>query len=76
MNTEIDDSIVRDAMRYRWLRAPTTDVALVLDKRTEWVPPDDVVPGVGGHWVYEYRAGDELDAAVDAARKQGENHGR
>ena len=65
-----------DAARYRWLRAPTTDVALVLDKRTAWVPPDDAVPGVGGYWVYEYRAGDDLDEAVDAARaaqKEGES---
>lgn len=61
------DSALEDAERYRWLRNPTTDVALVLDKRTEWVPPDDVVHGVGGHWSYEYRAGDELDAAIDAA---------
>lgn len=65
------DSVQEDAARYRWLRAPTTDVALVLDKRTEWVPPDDVVPGVGGYCVYEYRAGDELDAAVDAAMNKG-----
>ena len=59
--------VLGDAERYRWLRNPTTDVALVLDKRTAWVPPDDVVHGVGGHWSYEYRAGDELDAAIDAA---------
>lgn len=58
----------RDAARYRWLRNPDTNVALVLDKRTGWVPPDDAVPGVGGYHTYEYRAGDELDAAIDAAR--------
>jgi len=57
----------KDAARYRWLRNPDTDVSLVLDKRTNWVPPDDVVIGVGGYWQYEYRAGEELDAAVDQA---------
>ena len=57
-----------DAERYRWLRDPTTDVSLVLDKRTSWVPPDENVPGVGGYHTYEYRAGDELDAAIDAAK--------
>lgn len=56
-----------DAERYRWLRDPTTDVALVLDKRTGWVPEDESVPGVGGYHTYEYRAGEELDAAIDAA---------
>jgi hypothetical protein len=55
------------AARYRWLRNPTTEVALVLDKRTNWVPPDDVVPGVGGYWEHEYRAGEELDEAIDRA---------
>lgn len=58
---------VRDAERYRWLRNPDTDVALVLDKRTGFVPPDESVPGAGGFYTYEYRAGEELDAAIDAA---------
>lgn len=44
----------RDAARYRWLRNPDQDVALVLDKMT-------------GSGVYEYRAGEELDAAIDSA---------
>lgn len=57
-----------DAARYRWLRDPTTNVALVLDKRTGYVPEDELVPGVGDDHAYEYRAGDELDAAIDAAR--------
>lgn len=56
-----------DAARYRWLRDPQTDVALVLDKRTGYVPEDESVPGVGGYHTYEYRAGEELDAAIDAA---------
>ena len=56
-----------DAARYRWLRDPQTDVALVLDKRTGYVPEDESVPGVGGYHTYEYRAGEELDAAIVAA---------
>ncbi|WP_208281121.1 zinc finger-like domain-containing protein [Massilia oculi] len=59
--------VEKDAARYRWLRDPDTDVALVLDKRTGFVPPDESVPGVGGYSTYEYRAGEELDAAIDAA---------
>jgi hypothetical protein len=57
-----------DAERYRWLRNPDQDVALVLDKQTEYIDADDSVPGVGGYFKYEYRAGEELDAAIDAAR--------
>lgn len=57
----------RDAARYRWLRDPQSDVALVLDKRTGYVPEDERIPGVGGYHTYEYRAGDELDAAIDEA---------
>jgi len=57
----------RDAARYRWLRDPQHDVALVLDKRTGYVPGDESIPGVGGYHTYEYRAGEELDAAIDAA---------
>ncbi|KNE28145.1 hypothetical protein [Achromobacter spanius] len=56
-----------DAKRYRWLRDPKTDPALVLDKRTGYVPEDESVPGVGGYHTYEYRAGEELDAAIDAS---------
>lgn len=56
-----------DAARYRWLRDPKADPALVLDKRTGYVPEDESVPGVGGYHTYEYRAGEELDAAIDAA---------
>lgn len=56
----------KDAERYRWLRCPKQDVSLVLDKRTGYVPISD--DGLaGGYWIYEYRAGDELDAAIDAA---------
>lgn len=48
------DALAKDAERYRWLRNPDQDVALVLDKMVS-------------SGVYEYRAGDELDAAIDAA---------
>lgn len=44
----------KDAERYRWLRNPDQDVCLVLDKMVS-------------SGVYEYRAGEELDAAIDAA---------
>lgn len=57
----------RDAARYRWLRDPQSDVALVLDKRTGYVPEDERIPGIGGYHTYEYRAGEELDAAIDEA---------
>ena len=58
-------ALEKDAARYRWLRAPDTDVALVLDKVVGYEP---IGPGgTGGYNRYEYRAGDELDAAIDAA---------
>lgn len=56
-----------DAARYRWLRDPRTDVALVLYKRTGYVPADESIPGIGGYHTYEYRAGEELDTVIDAA---------
>lgn len=62
-----------DAERYRWLRNPDQDVSLVLDKRAGWVPEDESVPGVGGYHIYEYRAGTELDEAIDAAIRAASN---
>ena len=60
MNTEIDDSIVRDAMRYQWLRRW---------KGQEHEPPFTVQHEIDGTlW------GGDLDAAIDTARKQGANH--
>lgn len=50
----VPDDVAKDAARYRWLRSPTQDVGNVIDKQ--------VVEGV-----WEYRAGDELDSAIDAA---------
>lgn len=67
-----NDAMREDAERYRWLRDPKQDVSLVLDKRTGYVPADEQISGVGGYHTYEYRAGAELDAAIDAARKKGE----
>lgn len=47
-----------DAARYRWLRSDRARVANVIDR--EYAP---------GYW--EYRCGEELDAAIDAARAAG-----
>ncbi|MBS2057869.1 hypothetical protein [Pseudomonas aeruginosa] len=57
-----------DAKRYRWLRNPDQDVSLVLDKVSGEVPADEF--GCGGYLAYEYRSGDELDAAIDAAMER------
>jgi predicted transcriptional regulator len=62
-----NEALMVDAGRYRWLRDPDIDVALVIDKRTEYVEADDSVSGVGGYFIYEYRAGEELDTAIDTA---------
>ena len=66
----------RDAERYRWLRNPRQDVSLVLDKVTGYTPIDKF--GAGGYNHYEYRSGEDLDSAIDAAiaaqaAAQGEN---
>ncbi len=54
------DSVLEDAERYRWLR-------LALADRTN---------NGKSHWFCSIAAGhpEELDAAIDAARKQGANH--
>lgn len=64
-----NEALKRDAERYRWLRNEKNDVAMVIDKRTGYIPPDDAVPYVGGHYTYEYRANAELDEAIDRAMK-------
>ena len=66
----VDDTVRVDAERYRWLRNPTSDVGLVIDKVSGEVPYHEGTR-TGGYATYEYRAGDELDAAIDAARAQG-----
>lgn len=57
----------KDAERYRWLRNPNQDVSLVLDKVVSETPVDEF--GGGGYKHYEYRAGEDLDAAIDEAMK-------
>lgn len=53
----------KDAARYQWLRAPTSAVGLVIDKVS------GEHEGLYGEAIkdYEYRAGEELDIAIDAA---------
>lgn len=53
-----NEALREDAARYRWLRGEQQRIASVIDK--EYSP---------GYW--EYRSGDELDSAIDEARKQG-----
>lgn len=52
----------KDAARYHWLRNPDQDVGNVIDKRIG--TPHDITG------VWEYRAGDELDNAIDDAMKE------
>jgi hypothetical protein len=54
----------KDAARYRWLRDPENDIAFVIDK-----PVMESVNPFGDCEVmeYEYRSGQELDEAIDAA---------
>lgn len=58
----------KDAERYRWLRDPKVDIALVIDKVVSEIPSEEGT-GYDGLKVYEYRAGEELDEALDAAMK-------
>ena len=51
------ESLRKDAERYRWIRNPDQAIGHVIDKM--------VSPGI-----YEYRAGDELDDAIDDAMRQ------
>lgn len=51
-----------DAARYRWLRNPVNDPGKVIDKVNGELP--------SGFPIYEYRSGEELDAAIDAARSK------
>lgn len=62
------EALVKDADRYRWLRNPRQDVGLVLDKVVGETPMDE--QGFGGYKHYEYRSGEELDIAIDAAMKE------
>lgn len=61
--------LARDAARYRWLRNPEQEVGLVLDKRVGFREYDEGTR-TGGYPLYEYRSGEELDAAIDAAMSE------
>ena len=65
MNTEIDDSIVLDAMRYRWLRQEHERVDPVCHLTWKRNLQRD-----SSEWVNTA----VLDTAIDNARKQGANH--
>lgn len=65
LRAEVEKNRV-DAERYRWLRNPDQDVSLVLDKVTGYVEYHEGTQ-TGGYNTYEFRAGDELDKAIDAA---------
>jgi len=58
----------KDAERYRWLRDPSVYVGKVIDKVAGYEPMTEL--GTGGYPIYEYRAGPELDEAIDAAIAQ------
>jgi len=58
----------KDAERYRWLRDPSVYVGKVIDKVAGYEPMTEL--GTGGYPIYEYRAGSELDEAIDAAIAQ------
>lgn len=64
------DALRVNAERYLWLRNPDRDVSLVLDKVTGYVEYHEGTQ-TGGYSTYEYRAGDELDTAIDAAMGEG-----
>lgn len=64
-----NESLRKDAGRYRWLRNPEIHVGNIIDKRTTYNEVTDF--GTGGYWNYEYRAGEDLDQAIDAAMGEG-----
>lgn len=55
-----------DAERYQWLRNPAIDPGRVIDKRVRHVGPDGETDSID----WEYRAGEELDKAIDKAMKE------
>ena len=54
-----NESLKKDAARYRWLRDESIDPGSVIDKKIGH-------SYVGDYPIYEYRAGQELDDAIDA----------
>lgn len=65
--TQAADSVLEDAMRYRWLR----DHSLAAGQGSITVELDDRANGHFSRPIFLA----ELDAAIDAARKQGGQHG-
>lgn len=55
-------SLSKDAARYRWLRDESIDPGAVIDKKVGIFNSED-----GGYPIWEYRAGKELDDAIDTA---------
>ena len=68
MNTEIDDSIVLDAMRYRWLRHGDNDEKVLKTYNSR--------PSEPGEPTMFLPRNDELDRLIDAARaaQEGKSH--
>ena len=56
------ESLKKDAARYRWLRDESIDPGAVIDKNVGIFNSED-----GGYPIWEYRAGKELDDAIDTA---------
>lgn len=57
-----NESMKKDAARYRWLRDESIDPGAVIDKKVGTFNSED-----GGYPIWEYRAGKELDDAIDTA---------
>ena len=61
------EALRKDADRYRWLRDDSIDPGTVIDKKVGVFNSED-----GGYPIWEYRTGDELDSAIDAAMTKGD----
>lgn len=57
-----NESLKKDAARYRWLRDESIDPGAVIDKKVGTFNSED-----GGYPIWEYRAGKDLDDAIDTA---------
>ena len=62
-----NESLRKDAKRYRWMRDEAIDPGTVIDKKVG-------ISEIGGFPIWEYRCGTELDDAIDAAISSPENH--
>lgn len=61
-----NESLKKDAARYRWLRDESIDPGSVIDKKIGH-------SYVGGYPIWEYRAGKELDDSIDTAMTEVNN---